>query len=614
MKLSGRTKSLAAMVATFAMLLVASAAWWRTSQSIYLYDPSDGYAYRLFDLNATRPSIQIAYKPPPHEGTLSPEVNSIAAVREDDGSLRITITLDWSESRWAGMPPIEDTVVQLVERDGEWFLYSDNLRSGHEPLSHRRLLRIPDPDFAAALEGDRETAQRLAQRFEGHPLLALVALEDAFEDGDLDRAETLLAQHRAAFEGAGGFLAAVHPIYEELLPLMRRAKEEETVDEMLREHVSGFPPGTQGRWSQSEADAIMASIEPGMLYRIPQTGLLRHEARRYIPNFLSVQVFVKIRRVRTDFLLLQGRIADAERMATEDIRFGTLLMEEPAHIGRLIGMAVVAIANAGMEHVLLSGYNDADELEAAWGRFDALWREGVASDTGESDRIWPHLGLPLGGEPDVRRRTSRMRVALLREAAAARQHLLATGEFPASAQDVALLEEGGRSPDLFDPANAPVRWTLASPDELRVYTLGPDGTDGGTAVAYDPTNGTRSAGDIWVSVPRERYYPFPSRADLPRTRNEFLARFPRGLPPDPFADTRGRPYAVMDTRPLGVFSFGPQATQRMYGGEVQRTPAPGRPVAWDGNEWVVYRSNPRVGPYDPTNGTISAGVVFGVIE
>lgn len=63
---------------------------------------------------------------------------------------------------------------------------------------------------------------------------------------------------------------------------------------------------------------------------------------------------------------------------------------------------------------------------------------------------------------------------------------------------------GSVSEGWFDPFSyRPIRrqfWPLRmlnSPSTITIYSVGPDGTDQFTSIAYDPTNGIISIGDIW---------------------------------------------------------------------------------------------------------------------
>ena len=124
-----------------------------------------------------------------------------------------------------------------------------------------------------------------------------------------------------------------------------------------------------------------------------------------------------------------------------------------------------------------------------------------------------------------------------------------------------------------------------SPSALGIvcYSLGPDRLDDQGAITYDPTNGTVSRGDLTLELPRTRRYPFPRTCATANTREELLAQFPSGLPPDPFADRRTKPLGVSNTTPVYVYSYGPDTDERVKG--------------------LIH---PQL-MYDPTNGTSSAG-------
>jgi len=96
-------------------------------------------------------------------------------------------------------------------------------------------------------------------------------------------------------------------------------------------------------------------------------------------------------------------------------------------------------------------------------------------------------------------------------------------------------------------------------DRFVCYSIGPDKMDDAAQVAYDPTNGTTSVGDVFVEIPRERRFPFPREGVRAADAEDLIRQFPRGLPADPFADTRGRSLTVSDTDPVHVFSIGPDS-------------------------------------------------------
>ncbi len=77
------------------------------------------------------------------------------------------------------------------------------------------------------------------------------------------------------------------------------------------------------------------------------------------------------------------------------------------------------------------------------------------------------------------------------------------------------------------------------------------------AIAYDPSNGSVSSGDMFIKVSRERRYPFPREGVSADSAEELLKQFPEGLPPDPFAVPRGKTLGISNTTPVYIYSEGP---------------------------------------------------------
>jgi len=171
--------------------------------------------------------------------------------------------------------------------------------------------------------------------------------------------------------------------------------------------------------------------------------------------------------------------------------------------------------------------------------------------------------------------------------------------------------------------------SLSTTDSLICYSLGPDKRDNRATVAYDPTNGTISVGDIWVRVPRRRQYPFPRAGVRAASKEDLLRQFPNGRPADPFASTRGKPLGIAKTSvgEIFIFSYGPDVDEFKPEYTGYRTAAAVRPTTTTAppagySPWIYLspaetrapaapreRRHPQVA-YDPTNGTVSEGDLF----
>jgi hypothetical protein len=210
---------------------------------------------------------------------------------------------------------------------------------------------------------------------------------------------------------------------------------------------------------------------------------------------------------------------------------------------------------------------------------------------------------------------------LIRAAAAARHRFLSTGAFPSTAEEFAPLLPSGPPLDPFVEAQS-LAFRMDG-DDFLLYSYGPDKSDNGGLLVYDPTNGVSSAGDILVRVPPRRKYPFPREGIRAANAAELLTQFPNGLPPDPFHDLKDYSLSILDattTRGVAIFSFGPWTAM---GSEKSPVAWPGVPRQWvfreetdpdpissaDGRDITHNKRNLKE-HYDPTNGTTSKGDLF----
>jgi hypothetical protein len=221
-------------------------------------------------------------------------------------------------------------------------------------------------------------------------------------------------------------------------------------------------------------------------------------------------------------------------------------------------------------------------------------------------------------------------------AVAARYHLITTGDFPKSVKDFAPLLREGLPEDIYSEKKT-LRFKSLSNDAFLVYGIGPDREDNDATFSYDPTNGIlQSPGDVIIRIPREREYPFPREGVHAANAYKLLEQFPNGLPPDPWADTDGRPFSIIEsteTQPVVIFSFGRDRDEKDFtpyvggspGSSEQGfipvpTPEPPPNASPDrAFQWVMRRSDKIPPPpgywtlepmYDPTNGIFSPGDLF----
>lgn len=316
-----------------------------------------------------------------------------------------------------------------------------------------------------------------------------------------------------------------------------------------------------------------------------------------VPSFLEYQVTVKTLRAQSVFMLLQGQKKEALELLAGLYRMGQLARQDHTLIARLIAVAVRHIAASGLELYALNAAQTPQELAELDDQLDRLGSldhpgEGLLYD---STGLMPDVALSgydtMGG--DIRTHVADTRFELVRAAVALKTCLATRGAFPQSQAEFEALLPGATCNDPF--TSAPFRF-LAGEKLATCYGLGPDRSDEHALIEYDPTNGSVSRGDITLKIPRERTYPFPPQGQPVRAANaeELRRQFPKGLPPDVFADTKGKPLSVANSVPVCVYSYGPDTDESE--------------VAKQANTYV-----PKL-CYDPTNGTVSRGDLFTVIQ
>ena len=282
-----------------------------------------------------------------------------------------------------------------------------------------------------------------------------------------------------------------------------------------------------------------------------------------VPNFLEIHIISKVVRVQASLALFQGDRRRSFEMLAGVYWQGQSLNANDAFVSKLLGIAARAIAIGGLEQHVLDGCETTVELRTAWDALERLahlpgQETGASILDGQYGLIVSHMKIlhrefvsktakdvffPETLEHAIRHRVSDAKFDVLRTAVAARYRLLAQGSFPRSNEEFGPLLPNGPLADCF-ATSAPLRF-LSKPDGFHIYSVGPDGQDDAAAIIYDPTNGTTSRGDLALRIPRERQYPFPAGGVRVNTAPELLRMFPNGLPPDPFADTRGRPLSIV---------------------------------------------------------------------
>ena len=434
-----------------------------------------------------------------------------------------------------------------------------------------------------------EKAQALLKAYPDDLHVRVLYLSAAERAGDFEEVRRRIGLWKSEFEKSGNpflrwharrFAIAGRNAYEFIEQLL-------SPDNDLAGRLGLFPKAL-------EMEGYLAPRLPGLMIPTP-------------PKFLERQVALKVCRVVAALGMLEGRREESLRLLASNYRLGQFMTGDTLLIDRLIGVAVKSIAAGGLEMYALNCCESEAEFKQLWEMLDVLEKGEKPDEVRAAMPIEYPFDLrqnrwvqPNLAEAQARADVSHSRFELVRMGTAAKYRLVFLGDFPKAKEQFSPLLPKELPKDPF--GDGPMKF-LTTSDSLICYSIGPDKTDDRGAITYDPTNGTLSAGDIFVTVPRQRQYPFPRGGVRATSLDDLKRQFPNGLPADPFATTRNRPLGTTITAEgdVYVFSYGPDVDEFKH--------------AVSG-AWTSSRdpSNPPPHtlecPYDPTNGTVSEGDLF----
>lgn len=492
---------------------------------------------------------------------------------------------------------------------GDWDLVACAKRDFHEKspkvdCGALPLLKTPLPSFlhrahdpriadyfsarlANLTDGPLRNADALTAAHPDDPYVATLKLDALLGAGDIPGLEKELARFRTlSLKSKDPFLAHIHDT------VCRGALQADQLSQKGQNAYDFIRTLTSRETSLEQRQAQIANIQNYREFMIPLTGLINE--KRPV-NFLELQTMAKINNIEAVFALLQGRLAQAVDWLAANERAGWLLAQDPSGISQLVAIAIRAITLGGMQALALNACHSGADLALLWQAVSAIANREAHEPVTIANPLQivdlDHgLALLDGNYPShefsVRRKVAETRFAQLQAIVAVRAHQLRTGALPKTATDLApLLSALPR-----DPFSTATLHGLPGAEVFTVYSVGPDLKDGGALTEYDPSNGTLSAGDLAVKIPREPEIPFPAGGVHAATAAELQKLFPHGLPLDPFADTKGKRLGVTSTTPVIVYSYGPDTDEALV-----------RP---QGASYVPTLA------YDPTNGTSSDGDLF----
>lgn len=390
-------------------------------------------------------------------------------------------------------------------------------------------------------------------------------------------------------------------------------------------HENARPPFNQDEYDQWLLRGLKADTP--MLYDRPL--ILEREASPDSPikfDGMALNSGRNVAGAESMFDLMRGRRSEALSRLAGLYRLGQSLCLADRNVS-ISGQYFRLSTTRELAIVALNACETRDEIEMCWAALERLRASSTYADKRPSCRgphgVWSLLVDPRMGTRADPWKAQRLHADAafenLRVAMAVREFQIETGALPTAESQMFKRFPHGLPDDPFTTGTR--RLQLAtSGTECVVWSVGLDGADDGGLVEYTGKYGSSSDGDVLLRIPLQREFPFPRGPALADCAAELLAQFPNGLPRDPFTHT-GRPFGVIEAKagePVVVFATGPhRETSDTLGVPWPNPPPdastsrrlqpiytrPGYPSVPDG-QWTL------AAPYDPTNGTISAGDFF----
>ena len=249
-------------------------------------------------------------------------------------------------------------------------------------------------------------------------------------------------------------------------------------------------------------NAVMVKLPLG------QQSMTILNAFQKIPNFLKYQTLSKLLKMRGDYM--KAYSPEFLESAFKQYGLSIALGQKFRHgflIAHLIGIAMEAIGSTGFINAIEDGaVNNPQALasfkkyidyfyenEPVYEKYEILCYELGHSQTTNSlwELIVSKIAVPNSLEADIRANVTRTKITLLKAAGIIKEQALKGGFPPTLPQQAAL-------PDPFNDNN-PIKYKSGGTSAI-VYSVGPDKTDNGAMQIYDPKNGTKSAGDISITI------------------------------------------------------------------------------------------------------------------
>lgn len=472
------------------------------------------------------------------------------------------------------------------------------------------------------LDGAREEAMRLVERFPGRTTPKYWAIALSIHLGQFKDAERLLARWEDRFLEPGAYRGSAYLRW--LRADLALAATEDSVERARWFEV--FPSDPFWVWRKPPDPTLKYLPFEQFLARIDELADIDPPARRSIESVEATQTTtrwsaVAILNARALLLAIAGRQEEARRLL-----YGAIVACRNYDVSPSEHHAALAIYFEGrvlkfLEELILRSNRDPDGWGSLWSEFERQAVRRMPLDARRIIRPFDEealislseafdvlLALPKGSHASLATPAGCVASAydletrwnLFRESIRAKHFRAANGRWPTIGPDGALEEltlEPKAGP-IVDPFESPPRSlrAMTDGDDLVLYSIGLDRRDEGAAFECDIRQSVYG-GDILLRLRPGFDYDFPEDPGHEYWGfAEVFRRYPNGLPPDPnYSRIRriGLSYSPANETELLAWSVGPYSF----------TNEPHQPPDY------VAKESPVIS-YDPTNGLQSKGEIM----
>ncbi len=388
----------------------------------------------------------------------------------------------------------------------------ESLPFNNEDFAHR----IPDsidPELIYDWEKNKDSLQEVLEQSgnsKSDPLLVIFRMDLALLEEEAGELKNLLREYRQEFEqSTSNFFRSVPRYYDIQLEKMAIYEEDlESLRFVLARHQENASIQIQTELDLESFRTRYNALTSDYHY-VGSLKPLLLKKRNHYPPFLLIQFNAKVMMVLSEFDMMKGRIDHAAETLIGSALLGAMMNNEGLiQLEIMIGVAVLALTIDSLEILVMNGYTESthfhdlrDSIHSLYNKY-ILYSEEQEFAWAMNNREYSVLQI-LAGERRVRRKNVKARLAILRFLADIQLNRL---------EGAALSEGLIRQFLLPDPFldDRDVQYRLDESGEYTLWSVGPDKISQEGAIQYDPTNGTWSRGDLILTVPAKRKYPFPS--------------------------------------------------------------------------------------------------------